>query len=247
MIKKISYHLMHADEYYTLAGQLSKDILKQDVQDPQLALLKGLMDDDLKNLDLAYLKPKFKNLTMTVGDSDAARDDAFRAFKTYVEACSLRKLDGYNEACELLMECIALHGRNLHRESYAVQTAREKKLILDLETTPTLTAAIATIGANDWFQEMKTTQEEFETMYEHRNDNTAAAPSIKTEDACMALRHSIEMIIRYINVMASLNTNPVFGTITQEMNQLIAATMVNVKSRQTRLDHQREETIGSDQ
>jgi len=239
--------LMHADEYYTLAGQLSRDILKQDIQDPQLAVLKGLLDDDLGGLDLAYLKPKFKNLTMTVGDSDTARDDAFRAFKTYVEACSLRKLDGYDGACELLMEYIALHGRNLHRESYAVQTAREKKLILDLETTPALTAAMATIGANDWFQEMKTSQEKFETVYEHRNDNTAATPSIKTEDACIALRHSIEMLIRYIDVMASLKINPVFDTITQEMNQLISATMVNVKSRQTRLDHEREETVDSDQ
>lgn len=243
MINSISYSLLRADEMYSMGMQFVTILDKINIEDPHLIKLRANVFNQLSIYDQAHLKSSTKLLTLKVSDSDTRRDDGFKAFVTYVAASTKRLKPEWKEDCALLNDLIDLHGRTLYSGSYTKQSSRMIKLFHDVDGSAELKAAITNIGADEWYAEMKAAASDFDTAYDSRNADLAAEPSIKTEDAFIGLRYAIQMLIKYIDVMESMDLNPAFATITQELNGMIAPLMTQVRARKTRSEKEKEEAV----
>ena len=243
MVNLISYSLLRADEMYALGMQFVGILDKINIDDPQLTQLRTNVVNHLSVYDQAHLKSSTKLLTLKVNDADDRRDDSFKAFVTYVAACNKRLKPEWKSACALLNDLIDLQGRTLYADSYTKQSSRMVKLFHDVENNPKLKVAITTILADEWFDEMKAAATEFETVYDNRNADISAGPSVKTEDAFIDLRYAMQMLIKYIEVMESMNLNSAFATIAQEFNGMISPLMTQVRSRRTRSEKEKEEAV----
>jgi len=243
MINSISYSLLRADEMYSMGMQFVTILDKMSIEDPQLTKLKGNISIQLSIYDQAHLKPSTKLLTLKVSDADTKRDDGFKAFVTYVAACTKRLKPEWKEDCALLKNLIDLHGRTLYSGSYTKQSSRMTKLFHDVDGSAELKAAITHIEADEWYAEMRAAASDFDMVYDNRNANLAAESSVKTEDAFISLRYAIQMLIKYVDVMDSMDLNPAFATITQELNGIIAPLMTQIRSRKTRSEKEKEEAV----
>ncbi len=243
MVNTISYSLLRADEMYALGMQFVGILGKINIEDPQLTQLRTNVVNRLSVYDQAHLKSNTKLLTLKVNGADGRRDNSFRAFVTYVSACAKRLKPEWEAPCALLNGLIDLHGRTLYADSYTKQTSRMVKLFHDVENSPELKAAITIILADEWYAEMKTAATEFETVYDNRNASASAEPTVKTEDAFIDLRYAMQMLIKYVEVMESMNLNAVFATIAHEFNGMISPLMVQVRARKTRSEKEKEEIV----
>ncbi|MFA8434263.1 MAG: DUF6261 family protein [Marinifilaceae bacterium] len=248
MIKSISFHLLRVDDYHTLGNRIEEVISKMVQEDPQLQELTNQLRQNLKKLDEAYLKPTTKYLTSSVEKADERRDNAFMAYRNYLEACSRRQVEGWPEAAGLLLEVLNQHGYSLHRESYDTQTSRMNNLIGDIKSKPNLMAATETIALGPWLEEMDQANQNFETVYSQRNETTSQPIEVNSEEACRAIRENIKLLFKYIEVMVSLNIHPEYTDMVHQINGYVTQVMARLRSRKTRNENQKQEqTAETDQ
>ncbi|MCT4603093.1 MAG: DUF6261 family protein [Marinifilum sp.] len=233
MIKNLPFYHLRVDEYHTLSLQVVSLLKKQTLEDPQLNVMHTKIQEAIDKFDKAYLKPGSKLMTITVKEADDNRDKKFKAFRFLVEACWFRNKQEWNDDPALVMETLRLYGWTLYADSYAIETSRLNKMINAIDESAELTAAVTNIGAKEWYDELKQSQKDFETVYEARNAKNASAPDIKTEDAIVQLRQYFQVLFKYVESMAEMGTNPVYVNICNEINEMIAPlqTAVNLRKK----------------
>ncbi|WP_321309732.1 DUF6261 family protein [Marinifilum fragile] len=240
MIKTLPYSHMRVDEYYTLSMQVVA-LLKPHTEEAQLSVLHTSIASAISKVDQAFLKLPHKGLTLSVKEADSKRDRLFKAFRYYVEACLFRGKTEWGNAPELLIEVIRLLGWTLYSDSYGKETARLNQLFNEIDTNPELSEAIATIAATDLYNELKESQVNFENVFKSRNEANATLPNVKTEDAVVELRRLLQVLMKYVESMAMMNSDPKYTGLCKEFNELIAPIQAAVNTRKSKPEVAEEE------
>lgn len=244
MIKRINYYRLNNHELFSLIKSLLSIFTGHDTAALGLKVWFDKLNQALKNLEDSINFKVGSSLTIKVVEADDLRDRCFKAFKIYLEACSLRNNEEWATAADYLLRIVAKYGLYLNNESYSKESALLDNLILELKNDSEAVSAITLVLADIWFQELIASQEAFISVWQLRREAQALKGSSKGELARKEIHeHSINLS-RYIELMYSSGQQEPYLSIINNMNEEILKANAIAKSRYTR--HQNETEVETD-
>jgi hypothetical protein len=242
MIKNLSFHLLRRDEYYTFGIKVLDVLSGFNLETVQLIPLHGRVKKGVDKLDHALVKSSTTTYTLNLAEADVKRDCAFLALRYNLLACSKRLQPEWNSAANLLIATIRSYGWNLHKENYSTESSKLKNFLADLEEKPELKSAVAFLNLDNWINELKQSQIDFESIDKARLELKASRSEVKTADACLEIRKSCELLFQYINMMQELNPQDEFIVITRLLNEVIDEFTFTINQRKGKISKDDEES-----
>ncbi len=181
--------------HYTLrekvvaAREMISRIREKYAHDPALMQLAGELEAGVDRVVAGLGGPDTRPSTAKVEAADDARDNADRAFATYLRA--LLYSDAHRpawEAARALLRVIAPDGIDWVHDAFNVQTLRQHEIVKILET---MTAEIAACSAQIFVDQLRTSQAAFEAAVAARGELTLDKP-----EAVTAVRRPFELALR---------------------------------------------------
>ncbi|WP_282015562.1 DUF6261 family protein [Marinifilum flexuosum] len=243
MIENMSFHALHRDEYFTFGKRVKEIFTGYELEPLNLKHPYDRVVAALTNLDEAMIKNSTAALTTEVVNKDIRRDDGFVALRNYLRACEKRLKPEWQKAARLVLNEIRVYGVNLHKESYSAESARLNNLLSDFENKPELKAAITLLLLTEWVAELKQAQAEFETAEKARIDAKASTSEIKTDEACLELRKTLEFLFQFMELNYQMTPSEEYKQIMRKINEVIAEFMSAIKARKTRNEKEEEENV----
>jgi len=104
---------------------------------------------------------------------DKKRDDAIRGITQVVSGYTLHPTEAKSKAGEALLRSIRKYATDIIRLSYQEETAVINNLIDNWTNDATLATAITTLGLADWQTALDQANQEFDTVYVARSQESA--------------------------------------------------------------------------
>lgn len=166
----------------------------------------------------SYNKPAFSGMGEAVAKADAARDRIFSKTKSFLRGYKGMTIMPNHGDAKALYEVFRKIGLNTNVMSYAEQTAQMKKLIEELEKTEN-TEKLVSLGITQAFDELKTTQKHFETLYAEQAEANA---ELRIVPSATAIRSKLEGALRnYFGLLEAMRDLPEWRMIYAEINELV--------------------------
>ncbi len=135
-------------------------------------------------------------------------------------------------AGELLVEIFRSRGWSIFSLGYSAETSQLNVLVNDLET-PEAQAALTTIGATVWLDDLKTAQGEFETAYQEKVAAQAGEDYQPIRDGRRQVARYVAALLSYVDLQSDLN--PVqFGPVVDKIDEVIVDVVTVARARRTR-------------
>lgn len=233
MINSFSYSLIPSDELFTFSNRA---IVIAEPLRPLVPALVPFLDRATRskaNFQVALERESKNPMTPVVAARDQECDAAFLAFRTYTEACSLRKAEGWKEAAEKIMELIRSYGWTVYGLGYKAQAAAETSLISELKSK--CAAGMDTIGATTpWFVEFEAAKIALDTALQQ--SITEAPKGLPTiVDTRPALINELKALFSMISLLNSNDdASDELKRVVALLNELITTSLATVKASGTR-------------
>lgn len=154
--------------------------------------------DELESL---YKKALANEKTQALLAIDEKRDDAVNGIYYFLLGYSYHFDPVKKQNAQILLENMALYGSGIARLNYQAETATINNLLRDWENKPELADAIILFDLSSWVNEMKATNDEFNTQYllrtQEYGDASPETIKLKREEvnvAYYALRDRIDAL-----------------------------------------------------
>lgn len=152
-------------------------------------------------LELLYKKALANEKTQALLAIDEKRDDAVNGIYYFLLGYSYHFDPVKKQNAQILLENMALYGSGIARLNYQAETATINNLLRDWENKPELADAIILFDLSSWVNEMKATNDEFNTQYllrtQEYGDASPETIKLKREEvnvAYYALRDRIDAL-----------------------------------------------------
>lgn len=163
---------------------------------------------------------------------DDSRDGAFVGLRDFVKAFVSSGSPEKAAAGELLVEIFRSRGWSIFSLGYSAETSQLNVLVNDLET-PEAQAALTTIGATVWLDDLKTAQGEFETAYQEKVAAQAGEDYQPIRDGRRQVARYVAALLSYVDLQSDLN--PVqFGPVVDKIDEVIVDVVTVARARRTR-------------
>jgi hypothetical protein len=179
------------------------------------------------NFDLALTRDLVDPYTVKINAADRMRDLRFLGFKNYVEACSYRKQEGWQEAAVQIKAAIERYGNDLYRLSLPEETAALQNLMSDLEQEP-LKAACDVIQLLPWIEELNLAQTHFEALRQQQNsqDHSVNKTLLETRKP---LNRAVKNLLKMIELQQVVQESDAFNAMVNQIDNLIATSMSSAR------------------
>lgn len=152
-------------------------------------------------LEALYKKALASEKTQALLAIDERRDDAVNGIYYFLLGYSYHFDPMRKQNAQILLENMALYGSGIARLNYQAETATINNLLRDWENKPELADAIILFDLSSWVNEMKATNDEFNTQYllrtQEYGDASPETIKLKREEvnvAYYALRDRIDAL-----------------------------------------------------
>jgi len=173
-------------------------------------------------LESLYKKALASDKTQELLLLDERRDDALNGIYYFLLGNTYHFQTDQQQKAKLLLTNMELYGSGISRLNYQAETATVNNLIRDWENKPELADAILSFNLNSWMNELKTSNEEFNTKYLLRTQEygDASPETIKTKreetnTAYYALRDRIDAL----HLLVETTPSP-YATVINQLNAL---------------------------
>ena len=162
----------------------------------------------------------FSGKGQTVAEADRTRDHLFSGIKKFLKGYEkLPSIDNYKIAMDVL-SIFKTHGLDLDKLSYSAETAQMKKLIEELEKPETLTK-LSTLNLETIFNQLKTAQTDFETIYAEQAEANA---DLRQLPSASAIRKNLEAALKnYLNLLTAMKNVENWKLIYADINEIVKA------------------------
>lgn len=199
---------------------------------------------DIKELQSVLGRERGSETTQQLLEKDEFRDSNYVAFRDYVKACTKRPQAEVAQAAELIIAIIRKQGWTLYALSYPQESAALRMLFDDL-STPEATAAIQTIGAETWLNDLKNAQAAFDEMYQTKISTAQAEDFPLLRDAKTKLGRDLAALLESVRILTAMGNEDVFGPVVSKINEVIRDIMTTVRARKTREKNESENPADS--
>lgn len=230
MIKSISFSKLSNNLLYTfikrMLAMFSSFKATDSIQKVYIDKVKEFFD----HFALAFENDRSTPYTEIKAQKDSERDDAFIAFRSYIEACSYRKKDGWNDMAGDILAVIRKHGWSLWNLGYKAQTASASALYSEIRNS--YMDQINSLMAEEWLKEAEDSQQTFEQVHKESIDNTNDGPTVTSTRP--ALEKSVRSLLQITAMVADTNPSESDNNLINNINELIIETMTVAKAANTR-------------
>lgn len=165
----------------------------------------------------SYSKPAFSGKGEEVAKADDARDSIFSKTKAFLKGYKGMTIIPNHGDAKALYEVFRKIGLNTNVMNYAEQTAQMKKLIEELEKAENAEKLVS-LGITQAFDELKTAQDNFETLYAEQAEANA---ELRIIPSATAIRSKLEGALRnYFGLLEAMRDIPEWQMIYAEINEL---------------------------
>ncbi|MGC5743455.1 DUF6261 family protein [Chryseobacterium sp. NFX27] len=170
--------------------------------------------------DKVYTKQVYSGKGKDVAALDHERDLAYRSLKAFLNGYRKLPTAVNYQLAEELYQVFKTFGLNLDQLSYSSQTAQMKKLIETLEL-PENSQKISALSLRTAFDEMKSRQADFETVFAEQAEANAGLRQMKNASA---IRKDLEKTLKtYIGLLTAMKEVPGWELVYTDNNELVKA------------------------
>ena len=234
-MKNMPFSTLNSNELYTASNRIvdaSKAALGKDQYVSTLCLRIGQGNSDLAKALGKALNSEFTPVLLV---RDKERDDAFISLRDFASSCSHSKDPKQATAGRSIQAIFDNVGNSVYYLGYAQETAKLKTLIEALETS-SAQQALETIGAIERFNELKSSQDEFEKTYQSKIETESAINYPLVKDSKYRIKKYLKTLLYYIDTNSDLD-GVLFGAAKEAINQIITDTVAIAHSRATRIEN----------
>lgn len=240
MLNELHASLLSPTELSTTATRMHALVANAKLNEPFIKNLNDMVESDNTDLETALGRYRFSDFTPMMLEKDKARDDAYVALRDYLAACSRRQDPTVVAAANLLVNIFRNRGWTLYNLGYTQESAALKLLFNDLET-PEATAALKTLNAEGWYNDVKTTQSAFEEVFNQKITAEARADYPQLHQAKNRLAQHLIILMSCIGVLEEQQAdNRTIINLVEQLNQITASVMATARARRTRNENNQE-------
>ncbi len=237
MINNVNFSLLVGEELYKL-GKRSIEItseikLVHDVVNPIATELISKCSHSFDGFDEAFIKQQASIVTQEIAECDSRFDDAFVAWRHFLQACALLPNEESRKAAELLLMKIKNHGWGIQNMSYTKQLANGADLKSEIRNNPEALAAITSLGSETWFERVEKTHDAFAAAIAKRDAQNAETAHVDPATARRNLRADLRNLYDYLSVMGKVQPKE-YNSVIAQLNVVIDDIMSQAKARRTR-------------
>jgi len=190
-----------------------------------------------KNTELENLfkKELASELTQEILDLDNLRDRCYNGIFFTVQGYTYHYDSLLVQAAIRLKSNLDLYGSGAAKQNYQAETAILTNIVNDWETKPELTAAMNDLGLTNWKEKLKSVNIDFDQKYLARTlEYSQASPETllakRTEN--MEVYYTLR---QFIDAYAVTINTPIYQTVTNQLNALIAQYNTLLNNRLARM------------
>lgn len=233
MIENISISVVEPEELATLAQRISKILTEAAFKNTLIGRALTLIQGDIDALNTALSTSRVSAFTQKVNEKDNRRDKVFIGFRTVLEAYTYHLEENLSKSAEKLLTIFRKYGNRLHREGNAVQTAKMKLLVADLEL-PENTAELTALQATSWLVMMKKENEDFEALVEERSIEQSGKESSLLNEKKTTLGNRLNKLLDTLELMEDSGEPDNITETVAKINEAITQVMTAARARKTR-------------
>lgn len=226
-MEKIVKKYCTTHDYIVLATHLSKIITSAEITINFITLVNDLIIKDVELLKVCLADDGGNEYTEILAFKDDERDEAFLAFKKLINALTVKSR--FKEDAIVIQTIMKKYHASLHDLSYEDQSEQMEKLISELNEEKNM-RRIRSIAADLWYNDMVTTQNDFEEMYRKKlsTENKKSYPSFR--DARAKLVHHLKVLINCFSIYEELEYND-YRKVINKINKLISEVITKARVR----------------
>lgn len=239
MIQPIDFYSMRLNECNAFGKRVVDQVKKFNHQAMGLQPLMDPLEATLRKFEDGLNRTSTKQVTLTVKEADSGRDSSVTGLVMYCKAYTYLQDEVKKEAANLLVNTLRAFG-SIQKANYEEATSKVNDLLHDLAHKPPLTSAVETIQAGPFVEQIRLTQQRFDSVAEERLDVKSARPNINNQNTAKELKEKLDTLFQFLEVMQKIAPNPDFDALGERINTIIDETMNKVKIREGRRAAQKE-------
>lgn len=181
--------------------------------------------DNLKNhyqqMKSVFVTAQGSTITSDLESEDMKRDSLYIGIKYTIFGYTKHFEEEKVSAATALTTHIKKYGSGIPDLEYNAETAVLNDLIEGIESDTELTADTVTLRINDWFAELKASNDEFNRLYGLRAEKESQKTKLKLKE----LRNESVKLYRtmadYLHAASIMHPDPVFKKTENELNEFI--------------------------
>jgi len=231
-MKKLPFSLLSSNELFTTSSRINEACKLSLSSDVYISNLYSSIDQGNNDLSKGLGKSLNSDFTPLLLVQDQLRDNAFIGLRDFASSFSHSNDEAKATAGKNLTGIFETTGNSAYSLGYSVETAKLNSLIMNL-STPASLKDMESIGATEWFEQLKTSQAEFERVYNSKIDTESAIDLPLIKDARDRITKYLKALLSYIDINAELD--PVkYSAIADKIDEIITEIVAIARARETR-------------
>ncbi len=231
-MKNLPFGLLNSNEIYTTSWRINEACKLSVTGDGFIVTLCSNIDQANVDLTKGLGKSLNSDFTPLLLAQDQARDNAFIGFRDYASSFSHSSDSVMATAGRNLTGIVEAAGNTIHSLGYTAETAKVNSLIASL-SAPAALKDIETIGATKWYEELKTSQDQFENLYKSKIDTESAIDLPLIKESKGRITKYLRALMSYIDINGELDPAK-FGAINSKVDEILTEITAIARARETR-------------
>lgn len=162
------------------------------------------LEKEWKELKQLFKKQKGSELTEEIELADALRDRLTIGSRTFFESFTYFNDPAKAEAGALLLSSMDKYGTGIARMNYQEESAVISSIINDWETDRDIKQALKLLKADEWREELKKSNEDFDILYRKRTEDFAEIPDETASALKKPVIEAYKALLSHITAHATL-------------------------------------------
>ena len=239
MIDDLSPSILIAKELAMTTNRICNVVTSDWNDDPFINKLVEKVKNENAILEQADNKTRSSEYTQLLKEKDNIRDFAFKAFREFVSSGLYRRTNNINKSAELIMEIIKKHGTQLYSSGYTIQSQKLNNLFSDLNEEK-VKAAITKLKAEEYLNELKTAQTDFETMYKTKTTEEGQENIPQIREAKSKVGRYVNILLENVRVNEEMEPAK-YKAMAERLDEIVKDVMSTARARKTRQENDGQE------
>lgn len=235
-MRNLPFSLLISNELYTTSSRVVDVCKSLFSENSYISVLCRKIDQGLHGLAKGLGKALTSEFTPILLELDHERDKSYIGLRDYCGSYLHSNIPEKTAAGRLLSASFETVGNAIYNLGYAVESAKMNILILNL-STPEAQQALAVIGATEWFDQLKNSQERFERAYQNKIDVESTIDYPLVKDSRMQLSKYLTALFSYIEINSELE-GEAYSQAEERINRIISDAVSIIRSRATRNENE---------
>ncbi len=176
---------------------------------------------NILKLNEVYALARKNGNTEVIEELDEKRDKALIGIKGLTEAF----LNHFNilkvNAAKNILIAYEKYGKRIDKLSYLAETEAVRSFVNDFDTDTTLKANATLLDITDWILELKTANEDFNSVYLNRNKELAEQPDQNLKNLRKPAFDDFNSFYNLVSAYNTINPNTDYAKLLSELNELL--------------------------